>query len=321
MYFSTFNDLQAQIQKLYRDGDYAAALELVTRQSSNFPEQFPLLGYYQVSMAALAGQPQQALATLKTILDPGFWYSEVLLRKSASLSPLQNHPEFEALVEQNQRNQAADLAHRYPMLILRSKDRCQAGDSPCPLLLGLHGYATTAQASLEFWRSAASVNWLVAALQSSQPMWKDAYVWDDHEYAEQEIKKHLASLNRQYAVDPGKVILAGHDQGGEIALELSLKDNIQVSAFIAIAPSASMIKEPENWATLVQERRNKNLSGYFIVGKKDDLVSRTGVLSLVKMLVKAGIPCKLEEVPDAGHTFVPEFASSLLRALEFIQTN
>jgi predicted esterase len=321
MRFSTFNDLQVQIQKLYHAGDYAAALDLAISHSNNFPEQFPLLTYYQVSMAARAGNPKQALESLKTLLDSGFWYNEVLLRKSSSLASLQNLPEFETLVEQNQWNQAKDRAHMYPMLVLRSKDRCQAGDSPCPLLLGLHGNASNAQAAIEFWRAAATANWLVAALQSSQPKWKDAYVWDDHEYAGEEIKKHLTNLNRQYAVDPGKVVLAGYDQGGEIAVDLSLKGIIPVVGFIAIAPAGSWIADPETWATFIQESKNRNLCGYFMVGKEDEIVSTKGIRSLAKMLVKEGIPCEVEEVPNVGHTFVPEFASGLLRALEFIQTN
>jgi len=319
MHFSNFKALQDRIQKLNQNGDYAAALDLATSQAGSFPEQLPLLGYYQIAMAALTGKPQQAIASFRTLLDSGFWYNEALLRKSASLSSLQRLPEFEALVERNQQNQAEDQSHLFPMLILRSQGGCQAGDPPCPLLLGLHANASTAQASLDFWRAAAVTGWLVAALQSSQPLWKDAYVWDDHEFAEQEIKKHMVSLNRQYAIDPGQVVLAGHDRGGEIAIELCLKDAIPARGFIAIAPAGSSIEEPESWATLLQERQKKDLCGYIIIGKEDDLIPRAGIRSLVKMLEKAGIPCKLEEVPNAGHTFIPEYTSSLFRALEYIQ--
>lgn len=319
MHFSNFNELQDRIQKLYQNGDYAAALDLATSQTGSFPEQLPLLSYYQIAMTALAGKPQQAIATFRTLLDSGFWYNDVLLRKSAALSSLQRLPEFEALIERNQQNRAEDQSHLFPMLILRSQGRCQAGDSPCPLLLGLHAHSSTAQASLNFWRAAASAGWLVAALQSSQPIWKDAYVWDDHEFAEQEIKKHVVSLNRQFAIDPGQIILAGHDRGGEIAIEVCLKDAITTKGFIAIAPTGSSIEEPGSFATLLQERPKKDLCGYIIIGGEDGLIPKAGIRSLVKMLEKAGIPCELEVVPNAGHTFIPEYTSSLFRALEYIQ--
>jgi len=319
MYFSTFNALQDRIQKLYQNGDYAAALDLATSQADRFPEQFPLLSYYQIAMTALAGKPQQAIASFRTLLDSGFWYNEVLLRKSASLSSLQGLPEFEALVDHNLQNQAQDQSHLFPMLILRSEGRCQAGESACPLLLGLHAHASTALASLNFWRSAASAGWLVAALQSSQPMWKDAYVWDDREFAGQEIKKQLASLIRQYAIDPGQIVLAGYDRGGEIAIEQCLKDAIPARGFIAIAPTGPSIEEPESFVTLLQERPKTDLCGYIIIGREDNLIPGAGIHSLVKILEKAGIPCKLEEVPNAGHTFIPEYSSSLFRALEYIQ--
>jgi predicted esterase len=319
MLFSNFKELQDRIQKLYQNGDYAGALELATSQAGSFPEQLPLLRYYQIAMTALDGRPQEAIASFEALLDTGFWYNEVLLRKSASLSSLQRLPEFEAQVERNQHNQAEDQSHLFPMLILRSQDRCQAGDSPCPLLVGLHAYASTAQASLNFWRAAASAEWLVAALQSSQPVWKDAYVWDDHEFAGQEIKKHMASIFHKYAIDPGQVVLAGHDQGAEIAIELSLKDSIQARGFIAIAPTGPLIEEPESFLNLLRERPQNDLCGYIIIGGEDDLIPRKGIRSLVKVLEKAGIPCELEEVPNAGHTFIPEYISSLFRALEFIQ--
>lgn len=319
MKFSNFKELQDRIQELYQNGDFAAALDLATSQAGSFPEQLPLLNYYQIAMTALAGKPQQAIASLRTLLDSGFWYNEVLLRKSASLSSLQRLPEFEALVERNQQNQAEDQSHLFPMLILRSQGRCEAGDSPCPLLLGLHAHASTAQASLNFWRGAASAGWLVAALQSSQPVWKDAYVWDDFEFAEQEIKKHIGSLIRQYAIDPGQIVLAGYDRGGAIAIELCLKDAIPARGFIAIAPTGSSIEKLESFGTLLQERPKKDLCGYIIIGREDDLIPRAGIRSLVKMLEKAGISCNLEEVPNAGHGYRPEYSSGLFRALEYIQ--
>jgi predicted esterase len=319
MLFFNFKELQDRIQKFYQNGDYAGALELATSQAGNFPEQLPLLRYYQIAMTALDGRPQEAIASLKALLDTGFWYNEVLLRKSASLSSLQRLPEFDALVERNQHNQAEDQSHLFPMLILRSQDRCQTGGSPCPLLMGLHAYASTAQASLNFWRAAASAGWLVAALQSSQPVWKDAFVWDDHEFAGQEIKKHMASLIRQYAIDASQVVLAGHDQGAEIAIEMCLNNSIAARGFIAIAPTGPSIEEPESFLSLLQERPHNDLCGYIIIGGADDLIPRRGIRSLVKLLEKAGIPCALEELPDAVHTFIPEYTSSLFRALEFIQ--
>ena len=108
MQFSNFKELQDRILKLYQNGDFSAALELATSQAGSFPEQLPLLNYYQIVMMALARKPQQAIASFRTLLDSGFWYNEVLLRKSASLSALQGMPEFEALVERNQLNQAVE---------------------------------------------------------------------------------------------------------------------------------------------------------------------------------------------------------------------
>ena len=170
-----FEEIQSQIQAAYQAGDYTAALELAERHTARFPEQTPLLFYWRVCMHARLEQPSQAIRLLAEVLDSGLWYGEVLLRKSPSLKSLQGIDEFERLVAWNRELQSAAQAQRFPLLILRSEGGCQEKANPCPLLLGLHANMGIAQTSLPLWQPAASSGWLVAAPQSSQAMWKDAY--------------------------------------------------------------------------------------------------------------------------------------------------
>ena len=314
----TFEELQATIQELYRDEEYAGALELATREFERYPEQAHLLYYWRIAMTARLGFINQAIHLLQEVLETGFWYGEVLLRKSPSLQPLQGLPEFEHLLEINRQLQEVDQARSFPLIVLRSEGRCQAGEPPCPLMLALHANGSMAHASVDFWRPAASAGWLVAVPQSSQPMWKDAYVWDDRQVAEEEIKKHYTGLIEKYSIDPQQTTLAGHSMGGEMAIWLSLTGAVPARGFIAIAPGGPLMDEPDSWGQLIRENRNLGLKGYVIVGEEDDAVGQEEIAILVDMLNEAAIPCELERVPYAGHDFAPEFESSLLRALEFI---
>ncbi len=319
MEYLTFDDLQTHIQALYRQGDYAAALELATEQATNFPEHYHLLAYWQMCMAARTEQAGLALNVLDELLESGFWYGETLLRKSPSLASLQGMPEFEDCVRRSRDLQEKDARLLFPLLTVRSSGRCSAGQEPCPLLVGLHANASTAQASVNFWRAAARNGWLTAIPQSQQAMWKGAYVWDDREASEAELVKHMQALQTKYAVDPRRVVLAGHSLGGELAVWLAIKGIIPCEGFIAIGPGGPLMDDVENWTVILQENPRPRLRGYVITGQEDHTISQENVRILVEILNEAGIATELEEVPDVGHDFSPEYEDSLLRGLNFIE--
>jgi predicted esterase len=170
---------------------------------------------------------------------------------------------------------------------------------------------------MDFWRLAASVGWLVAVPQSSQALWKGAYVWDDYQTTEKEILQHYENINNQYAVNPDQVILAGHSMGGEIAIRLTLKQTIRASGFVAFGPGGPFIENLEEWQTLLEQNHVEGLKGYIIFGDQDNTIPQKNIQSLGNMLNEAGLDCMMEQVPLAGHDFVPEYAQALLRALEF----
>ena len=61
------------------------------------------------------------------------------------------------------------------------------------------------------------------------------------------------------------------------------------------------------------------LRGYVILGEEDESIRSNNIRQWVEMLNTGGIPTELEEVAHAGHDFAPEYESSLLRGLEFLQ--
>jgi len=319
MEYLTFDDLQTHIQALYREKDYAAALDLATEQSPNFPEQFHLLYYWRVCMAARTNQINLALQLLDELINNGFWYVETLLRKSPSLLPLQGIPEFEQRIERSRQLQSEERSRLYPLLILRSTGHCSAGQEPCPLLIALHANASTAQQSVDCWQAAASAGWLVAIPQSTQAVWKGAYVWDDREVMEQELLRHFHALTKQYSVDLQRVVIAGHSLGGELAIWLAIKGILPTAGFIAIGPGGPLMDGVENWTALLEENNSRTLRGYLILGDEDSTISPNQVHMLTKILNRAGISTEIEEIPGAGHDFAPEYADGLLRGLNFIE--
>jgi predicted esterase len=320
MNYQTFNHLYQHLQELYQKQEYAKALELVTEQFECFPEDKTLMYYMRTVLTARIGNADQSLSLIEEALQAGCWYSEFLLRKNPALITLQGMDKFERLVLQNRQLRDHDKGIIFPLLILRSQQACETRKAPCPLLLALHGNTSSAQKSINLWQSAAASGWLVAAPQSSQAVWKGAYVWDDYQIAEAEITKHYFSLKERYAIDLEKIALAGLSMGGETAIRLVLTGAIKARGFIAIGPGGPYMDDPKEWMPLIQANSNHDLRGYMILGEGDHSTPQENVHVLMDMLIQGGIPCKVETIPDVGHDFSPEYASSLLRGLDFVIT-
>ncbi len=318
MEFSNFSDLQAHIQALYQQGDYAAVLEMATLETHNFPEQFHLLYYWRICMGARLQDNGLTLKLLDELLDSGFWYGETLLRKSPSLQGLQGVTEFEARIARSLSLQQLEQEQLFPLLVLRESESCTEPDERCPLLIGLHANASTAQASVNFWRSAAGAGWLTAIPQSNQAIWKGAYVWDDREKTEGQLSRQLQLLLKQYSLDPARVVIAGHSMGGEIAAWLAVEGLLPVEGFIALGPGGPLMNDVENWTAILSEKPERDLRGYLIVGEEDNTISHENIRLLAEILNQAGIPTELEEIPEAGHDFNEEYADGLLRGLRYI---
>ena len=314
----SFEDFQRRIQELYQRQQYDQAYDLAERNAGAYPEQKPVVNYWRVCMAVRTGRQAEALRTLDETLASGFWYGETLLRKSPSLQPLQNNARFEKLVERNHEQQLKDQEQLFPLITLRSKGGCQDDEHPCPLLVALHGNGSSAQGSVDFWKPAASAGWLVGIPQSSQAMWKDAYVWNDLEIARAEIEQHLIFLSDSTPWTPRRSVLAGHSMGAEVAIWLALTGTLEVQGVVAIAPGGPFMDHPDDWSDLAQAYSGEKLSVTLIYGTADTSIPQANIPVLADILQNAGIRCELEILPGVGHEYEPAYIAPFLRGLNII---
>ncbi len=315
---ASFEETYIRLQNLFQAGEYAEALEAATEAVQIYPEQRTVLDYWRMGMSARLGDADLALEILRQAVERGQWYSEVLLRRSPSFKSLQSLPVFEELVARNQIMAEQDPATQYPIYTLRPEKRCQAGGPPCPLLIGLHSNMGTVYSSMGFWKPAAANGYLVAALQSSQALWKGAYVWDDRDLTERDVKHAYANLEENYAVDSRRLILGGHSLGGEMAIWLAIKGAVPAAGFLAIGPGGPWIDNLEQWQPLLREHTPTSLRGYIIAGEQDLSIPHENIETLVEWLNRAGISCELEIVPGLEHDHTPEYDPAVQRGLNFI---
>jgi predicted esterase len=318
MDFLTFDALQARLQELYGAGDAPAALELLSTQTPNFPEYQPLLVYWQSVLQAHLGNTSGSLRLLNTMLDHGIWYSNVLLRKSPAFKPLLDDPEFIALLGRNQSLHDADPTSKIPLLLVRPANRCQPDGPGCPLLLALHANYTSAHTALPFWQPAATLGWMVAALQSTQILWRGAAVWDDLQAARLEAQRNLNTLQSQYSLDQERLVLAGNGRGAETAAWLALSGSLPAHGLILIGQNGPFTENLERWTELLEDYGGPELSIYLILGEEDEGIDPDHLQRFAEMLLEAGFPTELELVPQLSADDAEGYDSSVQRALDFV---
>jgi predicted esterase len=318
MDFLTFDELQSRLQTLYGAGDAEAALNLLSAQAPNFPEYQPLLVYWQGVLEAQLGNPSSSLRLISEMLDYGIWYSEVLLSKSPAFQALLDDPDFQALLQRNQALLQADLTSKIPVLTVRPANRCQPGGPECALLLALHANYTSAHTALPFWQPAATSGWMVAALQSTQFLWRGAAVWDDLQTAREEAQRNFNTLQSQYALDLERLVLAGNGQGAETAAWLALSGGLPAHGLILIGQNGPLTKNTEQWSSLLADYGGPDLRAYLILGEEDDGADPDHLQHFAEMLQEAGFPTEFEIVPQLGADDAEGYDSSVQRALEFL---
>jgi predicted esterase len=133
-----------------------------------------------------------------------------------------------------------------------------------------------------------------------------------------EIEGHFSLLRRQYAIDAGRVVLAGHSMGGELALWLALSRALEVCGVVAVAPGGPMMDNPDSWSELIEPYEGRPLRIYLIYSEADLTIPQENISVLAEMLHKAGIACEVESLTGVGHEYDPAYIAPFLRGLNFV---
>jgi predicted esterase len=295
--------------KLYTAGRYTEALTATERLAAGFPEQAAFTDFWRICLLSISGDATGALTAMQKSLAKGMWWSEKDLRDETDLAPLQGDPQFERMTALCKERHTAAQANAKAELILLGPE----GKGPHPLLIALHGRGSRPDQDLDHWEPAIAQGWLLALPQSSQLSSPDRYVWDDLQKAVAEIVGHFESLVKRHDVDADRVILGGFSQGAALAIQMALRNDLSVRGFLSVAPGRLAAEQLEAFAESAAKR---GLRGCLIVGGHDP---RYEVFKGThNVLLKHGLPCMLEDHPDIGHEFPPDFAKSLEKALAFL---
>jgi predicted esterase len=315
--YATFNDFFAVIDGCIKSQEYARGLELLDKEGVRFQEEEPVVIYLRSCLAARLNDKNRALQEIQNGLDKGYWWSENVMRKSPSWQPLQGDPDFERLAEINIAREKQEQG-KGPQVFVKPPDGGFPPGKRVPMLVALHGNGDYAAHTLEGWDDVTRMDWMLAALQSSQVMGYHVYTWEDDEIINQEVPAQIEKLLEDYPVDVERSVLAGFSGGGMQALRLVMSGKVPFKRFLLLGPGSEPMTRIDDAAACMDEAARGGVRGAVLVGEHDEADIVEKVKWLVPALNEGGVPTYVEVLPGKGHAYPGDGGAALERVLEFL---
>lgn len=301
----SFDELTDKMVNLYREGEYANALEIVEQNAGRFPEQSARTTFWRMCLLSLCNRPQETISVFQQGLDSGLWWHKELF-SDPDLNSVRDLPEFQRLMAVSQgryEEEQAQIERDYT--ILHPEPPASGLYS---LLITLHGRNGNKEADLGRWELARQRGWLVLSAQSTQPVFRGAYHWDSPEQGLADLRFYYDQVSQQHQIDPQRILIAGFSQGSGMAIYAALAGSLPARGFIGIGTW---------WADANQlDMQGNQVRGYFITGEKDHTLERAREIQGV--LRKNNVEFAEEVHAELGHEFSSDFGASFDKAVHFI---
>ncbi|HLO14611.1 MAG TPA: hypothetical protein VK206_07270, partial [Anaerolineales bacterium] len=254
----TFRELTDELMRLYPQGKYVEALEVVEQNADRFPEELARTVFWKMCLLSLCGRADDVISVFRQGLDSGLWWAERQFTDT-DLDAVRDLPEFKRLMTISIENYRQAQKQIKPQRALLIPDSYQ---STLPLLIALHGGGGNKDWNLKDWEVARQRGWLVLLPQSTHCIFPNAYWWaEDPNQRVRDIQIHLEEILQRYPVDAKRIVIAGISQGSGMAIYTALSGRIPVRGFISVAVGWSNVNDIEAVVPYTRDVR-----GYFVIG-------------------------------------------------------
>lgn len=301
----TFQELTNELMRLYPQGKYAEALEIIEQNADRFPLQAARTTYWRMCLLSISGRLDDMLSLFRHGLDSGLWWAEDQFAVDTDFDPVRELPEFKRLVAESNHKCIEMQTQVKPDRSLLLPDDTSG---TLPLLIALHGRNGNKDSNLEFWEVARRRGWLVLSPQSRQSLFEGSYCWDNSEKGLQDILYHVEEIIQTHRIDPKRIVIGGFSQGSGMGIYMALSGKTSARGFIGIG----------TWwqAPLDFDGKGNHVRGYFVTGEKDHTLERAREIQDV--LKQNDIPFTEEVHADLGHAFPADFERAFDQAIDFI---
>lgn len=306
-----FRALQQRLIGLYGESRYDEGLRLLEAEMGRYPDQAQHTHYWQACLLARAGRAEESLTVLRQTLEQGIWIPSSVMQEDLDLDPVRTLPGFTDLLASSRQLQEALRAKAVPQRITLLPE---GAAPPFPMLVALHGNSSSSAATADYWRPALAEGWLLALPQSSQAFGSDSFIWNELDWAVQEVQQHYVELMSTHPVDPERTVVGGFSMGGGVAVRLALSQAIPVSGFVVVGP---WLGDVAAMRPFLDTARDRGVRGAVIVGEQDKQCLKVS-RDLTALMQEHGLACRLEVISDLGHTYPDAFDGLLRQALAYV---
>lgn len=309
--YAGFDEVRKDVLTHYQQKKYAEAIALYESVKDRYPDKAAVISMDLVMLYLKTGDHEKCMDILQYGQEHKVTYP--IWPGAGLFAPMEKFDRFKKIAETNTRLQAEATAKNKAAVEVVTPEGYSA-DKKYPLIVILHGWNMNADVMKQVWKSGRTdKEFIQAYVNSSQVVADGKYGWTDLKLGQKDVAKMYAEVLETYAVDPGKVIIAGFSQGGRMTIDIALNKTIPVIGFVALKPGGGIPDSlnPEN-----VKKAAAGLRGAIITGEKDHGLEDQQ--KMVKILETAGFPHRFVVQKDQGHWFTSGFGAQLEEAVAYI---
>lgn len=296
--------LQNELFRLFGKGEFDAIYRCIDETEREFPERIDKTSFWKACAYSVEGKGEEAIAILNGAMQKGVWWNPHTLMYDEDLKALQDKADFKVIVKKCEEIFKKQQLTADPKLFTYGNEKAKAG------LFSLHWRGSNINGFAPYWCEEEILSeYMLGFSQSSQIYGMNSYSWDNHEIAIKDVMKTFNDFVNKYNLED--IIIAGASQGGNIAIELALKNMLATQKFIAVIPAIRDVKAIES---IVVSNDITNVEGCIVTGDKDLFYENT--LQLMSMFEEYNVNCKLIVREGLGHLFPEDFTQLLKNIME-----
>ncbi len=316
---ASWSEVRAAASTLWEQDKFDEALALIERLAPELQGREFEVSDLTMKILFGAGRTDEAMTIWEKGLDEGFFY--FVVPRSATYDAVRTSDRFtETLARNNGLREKTNRESKPEFKVITPAS--YSPDGSYPLLMVIHGGNQSIVKALDTWNpEVIGDDLIIAYVQSSKQSDTKSYRWDlggvDFYHlptAQDEVLGLYQEIAGKYAVDTGRVTLAGFSQGGNLSLIMAAEGTIPAKGFFSGCPATRTPIPLE----VAQAAAARGLQGTIFVGTEDWTVE--AAQTTVANFNKAGVSVKYIAMEGKGHEYPDNFEELLCEAIRhFLQ--
>ncbi len=272
------------------------------------------LRFNYLCLAMRLDRQQLALDWLEDSFNTDHWFSVWFLRRSPYLQPLFNLPRFEKCLQVLEEKEVSYWREGRMKPVTLTPPH---GQSPYPLIVGLHGNGFNTLDAAQQWACAPQQGWLATFPLAPHLIHCGKHWWDHHDENVPHVLSHVHSIREQFPIAEDRLLWSGFSKGGEVAMYMALHGFLNSKVFLTIGAGGYLHGEPKQWRPII-EAASPEVRGVMMYSSYDLERSSDVGKVILSMLADRGIAYQFIEYEAEGHVFPDDFEQRFQKAVAFL---